>query len=283
MNAEALATAPSLLALQEARKRREASQLPDGALCELYRRQHAASLPCEDDSKRLRVAGIPRKHWGVDFARQVHLRKGEFLPQLRRRAQATASIAVIPQNVEAVEWLETWSSGSVWIQGAVGRGKSMLLAAVLSRVLLEPIDMAGGWGRTASMEPGEDEVYGVRRTGGSSVAWSTISEIMTDQENHRRYGIRTTRTPIQRAKEVAVLVLDDVLAETGSKARTDWVTNVLEDIVGSRYNEGLPILFSSNKRLDEVGSLRSERLQSRINELTSQYAVECGGPDWRAQ
>jgi len=103
--------------------------------------------------------------------------------------------------------------------------------------------------------------------------------------------IRSTYNPITRASEADVLssvmnaellVLDDL----GAERPTDWVEEMMNLIVNTRYNDRRPTIFTSNYEdvpdTDDLDSLLVRvgfRMHSRLREMCE--FLEYGGPDYR--
>jgi DNA replication protein DnaC len=69
---------------------------------------------------------------------------------------------------------------------------------------------------------------------------------------------------IEEAKNIDLLLLDDLGAEKPS----EWVKEKLFQIINHRYNELLPIVFTSNLSLDELEKRIGERIVARIAEMS---------------
>jgi DNA replication protein DnaC len=83
---------------------------------------------------------------------------------------------------------------------------------------------------------------------------------------------------IQMAREVPVLVLDDL----GAEHVTDFSVSRLFDIVNYRRNERLPLVISSNLTLgSEIAQRYSERINSRLGEICKPLML--WGTDIRVQ
>ena len=103
--------------------------------------------------------------------------------------------------------------------------------------------------------------------------------------------IRSTYNPITRSSEADVLssvmnaellVLDDL----GSERPTDWVEEMMNLIVNTRYNDRRPTVFTSNYEdipdTDDLDSLLVRvgfRMHSRLREMCE--FLEYSGPDYR--
>ena len=103
--------------------------------------------------------------------------------------------------------------------------------------------------------------------------------------------IRSTYNPVTRASEADILrrvmgaellVLDDL----GAERPTDWVEEMMNLIVNTRYNDRRPTIFTSNYEdvpdTDDLDSLLVRvgfRMHSRLREMCD--FLEYGGPDYR--
>ncbi len=72
-----------------------------------------------------------------------------------------------------------------------------------------------------------------------------------------------------------LLVIDDL----GTQKMTDWVAERLYLIVNDRYQNGLPMIVTTNLTGDELDRMLGERIMSRLS--TSSRMVAVGGSDLR--
>lgn len=68
---------------------------------------------------------------------------------------------------------------------------------------------------------------------------------------------------LDRAREVAVLVMDDL----GAHSYSDWTKSKIYSILNHRINNNLPTVITSNLEYLEVGEYLDYRISSRITEL----------------
>lgn len=68
---------------------------------------------------------------------------------------------------------------------------------------------------------------------------------------------------LDRAREVAVLVMDDL----GAHSYSEWTKNKIYAILNHRINNNLPTVITSNLEYEEVGDYLDYRISSRITEL----------------
>ena len=75
---------------------------------------------------------------------------------------------------------------------------------------------------------------------------------------------------IDTAKEVAVLILDDL----GAHQYTEWARSKLFTILNYRINHNLPTVITTNLSVEDVGEAIGDRAASRIIQLCQPYKLE---------
>ena len=199
---------------------------------------------------RLARSGIPLRFQGLRLSRQVPMDDGESSRQLYERCQH--AVAVTPWNAAIIEALETYKPAdhSLYLMGPVGSGKTHLAAALAAELAI----------------------------GGTGVWFCSEATLL--EEERRRMDDRSRPSAVQRAREVALLIVDDFCA---SDRPTNWVLDQIESVVSQRYNALLPMVLTSNLPLDAVADRYGHRVHSRLSQMVSQQRLlELGGPDWRA-
>lgn len=78
----------------------------------------------------------------------------------------------------------------------------------------------------------------------------------------------------EQVRETHLLVLDDL----GTEAATPWAQEKLYQLVNHRYNNRLPTVITTNRRLDSL----DERMRSRICDQALCRVVEISARDYRA-
>jgi len=73
-----------------------------------------------------------------------------------------------------------------------------------------------------------------------------------------------------QAKDIYVVAFDDIGAEYSSQ----WAVDELAKIINHRYNYGLPTLFSSNLRTDELARRIGARSVDRLKEMCRCFLLE---------
>lgn len=79
----------------------------------------------------------------------------------------------------------------------------------------------------------------------------------------------------ERYTGAALLVLDDL----GESKATDWAYETLKSVIGERYNNRKPTIFTSNRSLPELraAGLYDERITSRIFEMCGGLSAHAAG------
>lgn len=95
------------------------------------------------------------------------------------------------------------------------------------------------------------------------------SSQMQQEASERYYAMK------DRAKQVDLLVLDDV----ATKATTESFTDELYELIDHRVSSELVTIFTSNVTIDEIAKLQGDRIASRIEGAT--VPVAFGGKDHR--
>lgn len=199
---------------------------------------------------RLARCAIPPRHQDLRLRDQLTQREGESLAQLHTRC-GSGSIGVTRSNAAVIEALEAYrpSNHSLYLFGPGGTGKTQLAAALVT----------------------EHAIGGVE-------AWFITEARLLDCER-RRIADRNLPAAVERAGEVPLLVLDDFGA---GEAASEWAIDQIEAVVCRRYDATLPIVITSNLRLDAARGRYGERVYSRLREMVGEKGfLEVSGPDWR--
>lgn len=139
----------------------------------------------------------------------------------------------------------------LFISGGVGLGKTFLLSAICNSLI----------------------------EGGVPTLYTVFSDLISDIKrsfNSDERGMTETAL-MEAARGVRVLILDDL----GAEQVTEFVQSRLFDIVNYRRNHDLPLVVSSNLSIDQIGSLYSTRISSRITEMCNPISLY--GQDIRLQ
>lgn len=87
-----------------------------------------------------------------------------------------------------------------------------------------------------------------------------LSEIRQTFDENERYRTENEADLIQKYISVPLLILDDL----GAEKTTDWVRQLLYQIIDERWIEQKPIIVTSNLNLEEIEARFEERIASRI-------------------
>jgi len=266
-------TTDSYQALQEARRRRAAAGYVPG---ESIRRKMAEPIAGTAIDERLlwRRAGIPAREWGMSFQEASPRAAGELGVEWKARAQLNGAICVPSWFRDAYDWMSTWEpgQGSVWLSGPVGVGKSLLAACAAMRLLSRPVGLRFNE---------RDGVTGIERTAPVPVLWTNERSLYRDEKATQRFGARGPESFAARAIGVRVLVIDDFLA-TEAGAKKGDISELWEWVIGERYNEERPCIWTSNLDQDAIEGVHGARMADRIAEMTARYSLTIQGPSWRS-
>jgi DNA replication protein DnaC len=137
--------------------------------------------------------------------------------------------------------------GWLVLRGGVGCGKTHLAAAIANAALKAGLPVL------FAVVP--DLLDHLRST------FSPSSEIQYDELFE---GVRSTH----------LLVLDDL----GTESATPWAQEKLFQLINHRYNNQLPTVITTNRRLESL----DERIQSRLGDRVLCAMVEMNAKDYRA-
>ncbi|KCZ71295.1 DNA replication protein [Candidatus Methanoperedens nitroreducens] len=136
--------------------------------------------------------------------------------------------------------------------GRAGSGKTHLAVAI-ARYIIEEKQILVRFVRIV------DLLLDIRSTFNENESWRAESE----SELLRKYAL----TPL--------LILDDI----GSEKTTDWVRQVLYQIIDERWIEQKPVIVTSNLTLEELEERLGERIASRIAGMAQ--LIQMQGHDYR--
>lgn len=205
---------------------------------------------------RLQSSRLPKRTWNLSLDPDCveHGKQGDTPESFARRCQALGKVGITRANRALAAWLGAWRpeiGGSwVYVTGPVGTGKTTLLTARVADLARE----------------------------GESVLWLSESALW-----RFRAGDVAFYDLLDRASRAPVLMLDDF----GSTRRpAPWRVDVIEGLIGERYDRRLPTLISSNLTLDEVGSpdLYGLRVADRLSEMIGGEPLKLEASDvgsWR--
>lgn len=88
-------------------------------------------------------------------------------------------------------------------------------------------------------------------------------------------AFRTDRDIISNLVSTPLLVIDDL----GKEKYTEWVSQILFQVVDERYNRELPIIITTNLNLQELKERVGEPITSRLMEMC--FGVAMNGENYR--
>lgn len=161
---------------------------------------------------------------------------------------------------------------SSFLYGVNGVGKTIRACHVLTTSLL---DAAGG-----------DLQYDIDRIGNMEAipnyyhlfCWYPELLMKVKRTFDKRYSGPSEAELVDPIIQADFLVLDDI----GPEQTTDWSYNLLYLIVGTRYNEELPTIFTSNLSIKELADkMHDTRITSRIVGMCGDRIFKINGRDKR--
>lgn len=144
----------------------------------------------------------------------------------------------------------------LFIYGKVGTGKTHLAAAIANHVLAEQM-------RPVIFGTAPRILARIRRSYGDEEAqseWQVLDEICT----------------------VPLLIIDDIGKEYAKKTNGwSWTQEKTFEIINRRYEDLMPIIFTSNASLEEIAAKLDPAIASRIQEMCQ--GITCDWEDYRSK
>lgn len=208
----------------------------------------------DDDDLLYRRAFIPKKHWG---ARLSDYRTGKDSGDVSARETVATYLKDLHGNIE--------SGRGLLLAGPPGAGKTMLASIVLTAAL-----DAGYSGMYLSLQ---GYIQAILRSFDLKNAWSK----MGDPDAYAEW--KTMDRIIERAREVRLLVVDDVGKEHTTSTR--YAEDRFDYLVRSRYDRGRTAVMTTNLQPEQWGDRYSSSMMSVIQEAMEEVAVVA--PDFRSR
>ena len=109
-----------------------------------------------------------------------------------------------------------------------------------------------------------------RDEGRSAIFWNTTNLLREIKADFDRVNSDKMFVEERITDSQALLFLDDI----GSEKMTDFVAEVFYRIVNHRYNEMIPVIFTSNLPISELADKVGDRVASRIMEMCDVFELE---------
>lgn len=104
--------------------------------------------------------------------------------------------------------------------------------------------------------------------------WATWLALVKESFDTKQW---TGKNLLERMRKCTLLVIDDIHQEKGS----DWVREQLFILINYRYEQGLPVIITSNYAIEDMEERYSGQVASRIIETSK--IVEFSGEDRRKE
>ncbi len=171
-----------------------------------------------------------------------------------------------PENIRKMfETIRSTRTG-IYLHGDVGTGKTHI-AYALYRYARTKCPM--GWEETKQSWEERGAWHEER-----PIFWNT-TELFRELRLDFDRAEGKQREEERLMKHRGILFIDDI----GSERSSDWVMETFYLIINKRYNEKLPMIFTSNLNIPQLASAIGDRIASRIVETCE--IVELTGVDRR--
>lgn len=214
---------------------------PDGVEARL---EHEAEVEHEaEENKRLWVEQV----W--DDTAQIPKRFHDW----RLDTSPLPAAVVDPLRCPGGDARDAWSKSSWYLWGAFGSGKTGLAVGHAHERLI---------------------------SNASSILFRSVPDLLTElRSTYNRSDGPSENEVLDKYASVGVLILDDLGAEHISGS--GWLEDRLYQIIGQRHRDELPIVFTSNLSIQEVGQRIGERIAWRIVEMCGDNIVNVRGANQR--
>lgn len=187
-----------------------------------------------------------------------------YLPKVPARYEE-AKWEDVPENIIKLFEQMPKSRKGLYIHGAVGTGKTHIVYALYRNA---PIKCRFFVKETSRYSNNDEPSYKEIR----ALFWNSTElfrEMRLDFDRPREERKRVEDALIEHE---GLLFIDDI----GSEKISDWVLETFYLIINKRYNEKLPIIFTSNYTVRELADRIGERIASRIVETCDIIKLEGG-------
>ena len=158
--------------------------------------------------------------------------------------KANFSPRIVRDLLQIPNMLDTEEIESAFIYGKVGTGKTLLAA----QMMLQEME------NQFLQKP--DAVYGFEFINFSDMLYQIRATFNNGKEN--------AEEKLDRYRNCGLLVIDDF----GASRMTDWVIEIVYQIINARYENLGKTIITSNESLEELeANLGDQRITSRINRM----------------
>lgn len=156
----------------------------------------------------------------------------------------------VPQKIrDKFEKIRETRKG-IYIHGSVGTGKTHIAYALKKH-----------WDEKNQYKP--------------AVFWNVTELLQNTKDDFDRVAYDKRRDMESLKRSTSLLIMDDI----GTEQTSEWVIDQLYMLINKRYNDMMPVIFTSNLSIDGLGKVLGDRIASRIVEMCD--VVELSGEDKR--
>lgn len=259
--------------------------------CRICKPAHEKQEAADSLRARQARAGVPPR------ARGYRLQRGRMRQQQRDEDLGTFAHEVLGQrdvigvtlaNSRATRSIVSWKpgKGSMYLEGPCGCGKSLLAAALVTKLLtVEEMDRIEYADEELAAVHGWDAIDRVRASGRDFYYRRSPARtpyLITETELIRRIKLSWSgdKDPLKQFGDTQIFVLDDL----GTEGTKEYVVQAIERLICYRYDHELPMVFTSNVPWSEIVHAKSPRYGARVASRLHQMVTErhvLGGIDWR--
>jgi len=193
-------------------------------------------------SKMRENAGLSKKWIGCTF--------DNFTPKEGQREAYTKSMSFA---------IDCKTAKGLLLVGAAGCGKTHLAAAIANKIIDNCkfddyiAENTGSFGR----------IMDQRAEHFTPVRFISSIDLLSQLKNTYNPAAESSHDVVTRYKTADVLILDDL----GTEKVSDFVREIMFEIINYRYGEELPLIITTNKTPDELKGVYESRIFDRIREM----------------
>jgi DNA replication protein DnaC len=163
----------------------------------------------------------------------------------------------------ANNWRNAPGGKGIMLCGSVGAGKTHLAAAIVNHSIdnLKISDDAA-----LNAESGMHYYFPL------GVKFISFTELLSQVRQCFESRDEKAGELIEKYKNTSLLVLDDL----GAEKTTEWVQSVVYEIISHRYDEFLPLIITTNLRVNELSDKLGSRTADRIRAACKVVTLNIG-------